>query len=441
MQRRCRIIAALLMAGVSTTYPQPATNPPTMAGLTNSISERLTLAEAEKTAFLRNWDLLAARSDVDAATAQKIVARQFPNPSLALSVTKISVDNHGNSTPEGNDFWSRSYDTVAAINQLFEIGGKRSSRKASAEAGLEGAQARLMDAKRLLDLAVAKAYVAAAQAEANVQVLKQSAQSLRQEADIAATRLKAGDISSSDKSRIEIEADRLELDARSTETAAVSARIALETLLGVAKPKGQVVLADTLENLCEISSPAEPAPPGAARADLLAAEAALRKAEADLRQQKALRYPDPTLFSQYEHEPPELPNTIGFGVSFPLPLWNRNRGGIQAAEAAREQARVVLEKIKAQIAADIATARLAYDDSRKRLLTYRGSIRPKSEEIRKTVAFAYQKGGASLLDLLSAERNDNDVRLAAAQAASNTAVAAAALKAALNVMEPPKITK
>ena len=49
--------------------------------------------------------------------------------------------------------------------------------------------------------------------------------------------------------------------------------------------------------------------------------------------------------------------------------------------------------------------------------------------------FAYQKGGASLLDFLVAERNDNDVRLASAQAAADTATAIAARQAALNVFQ------
>ena len=66
----------------------------------------------------------------------------------------------------------------------------------------------------------------------------------------------------------------------------------------------------------------------------------------------------------------------------------------------------------------------------KRWRSYRESIRPKSEQIRQTMAYAYQKGGASLLDMLVAERNDNDIRLAAAQAASDTASAGAAFKAA-----------
>jgi len=50
------------------------------------------------------------------------------------------------------------------------------------------------------------------------------------------------------------------------------------------------------------------------------------------------------------------------------------------------------------------------------------------------VAFAYEKGGQSLVDLLQAERADNDARLATAQAMADASSAAADLKAATELM-------
>jgi len=424
---------ALVLLSSSGVAPAHAQSETAAAG---SIKRILTLADAKRLTFQNNWDLLAARSDVDLATAQRIVARQFPNPTLTLSTEQIDVDNHPASTTR-NDLWGRSYDTTVAINQLFEVGGKRANRKASATAGFKAAEARLNDARRVLEVAVTKAYVGALLAETNVHILKQSAESLRKEERIAESRLNAGDISRADKSQIEIAADRLELDASAATTSAATAKIGVDVLLGIPHPSGDWAPGDSLENLALVPFLAGERIPGAARPDLLAAEAARQKAEADVRFQKALRIPDPTLLFQYEHEPPFQPNTVGVGVSFPLPLWNRNRGGIQAANAAREQAEVQLNKTIALIAADIATAELAYTDATARWRHQRDLIQPKAASIRQTIAFAYEKGGASLLDLLLAERNDNDVRLATAQAAADTANAAAALKAALNLPEPP----
>jgi len=396
-----------------------------------------TLAAAQQAAFERNWDLLAAAVGVDAATAQQIVAHEFPNPTFSFSPTKISVDDHPNSTIEGNGLWQRSYDTFFAVNQLLEIGGKRRSRQVSAAAGYESARALFYDAKRTLDLGVTKAYVAAALAEENSRVLAQSASTLEQESKLAAIRLRSGEISSSDKDQIDVTAERFELDARTATAAAAQARVALQVLLGEPKPDGLVTLTDSLETLCSAAAPGSTNSARFRRPDVMAAEAALKKTEADLRLQKAYRIPDPTLQLQYEHEPPDLPNTIGVGVSLPIPLWNRNKGNILSAQAIRDQARLALSKAEAQAAADLATARLGYDESNSRWQNYRDSVRPKSESIRKTLTFAYQKGGASLLDLLLAERNDNDVRLAAAQAAADTASALAALRAALVELPQP----
>src|SRR5438552_18916294 len=306
---------------------------------TNSASvarRSLTLADARQLAFQRNWDLLAAKSDLDIAVAQRIVAREFPNPAASFTVETISADRHASGSASGNGFWARNYDTIAAVDQLIEIGGKRRARKDSAAAGLKGAEARLADARRLLDQGVTEAYVGVLLAESNRGVLADSAAALRQEARIAEVRQRAGEISRADQNQIEIAAERLELDAAGAEAEARKARVALEVLLGEQEPRGEIDLADGLDSLGTVSAEATNAPPATfSRPDLVAAEAAPVKAQADLRAQKAARIPDPTLLAQYEHEPPDQPNTVGFGVSFPLPLWNRNGGNIAAAEVGR----------------------------------------------------------------------------------------------------------
>jgi cobalt-zinc-cadmium efflux system outer membrane protein len=433
---RTQPVCVILLISIRAFAQAPTNNVPS-----HPAESAVSLAQAQQQAVERNWDLLAAAVGVDVATAQKIVAHEYPNPSLSFSTAKINVDGHPSSTAEGNGFWDRSYDTIVAVNQLIEVGGKRGSRKASAQAGFEVARAQFFDAKRLLDLGVNKTYVAAVLADENVRVLKESAQSLREEARIADVRFKAGEISDSDKSQIEIAAERFELDAQAAESTAAQARVAIEVLLGYPHPKGEIILSDKLESLNAFAPAPEPSGEFLLRPDVAAAEAALRKAEADVRLQKANRVPDPTVLAQYEHEPPDNPNSIGVGVSLPLPLWNRNRGNILAAEATREQARLAFEKIGAQAAADAAIARFTYDEALKRWERYRDAIRPKSARIKETIAYAYQKGGASLLDLLSTQRNDNDIRLAAAQAQNDLIVALASLKAATTRLAPAQLKK
>lgn len=401
----------------------------------DALPQSLSLADARRIAYQRNWDLLAAQANVDQAVALEAVSREFPNPTFSYTTGKISVDATSNATSHGNRFWDRSYDSIFAVNQLFEIGGKRTLRQSSASHGRQAAQAAMQDARRVLELGVTKAYLAALLAEADVGILHDSAESLRQQAKIAAARLHAGDISEADKAQIEIAADQLELNAEAAQTTAQTARIAVEVLLGVKQPSGSWKPADRLEALAAetFAGRAAVARP---RPDVLAAEESLRKSEADLGLQQAMRIPDPTAILQYEHNPPDTTNTIGIGLSFPLPLWNSNKGNIRAAAAAQALAADQLGKVKAQAASEVAAARAALAEATARRQRYAESIAPKSAETLKTVQYAYQKGGAALVDLLQAQRTDNDIRVAVAQAMADKAVAAATLAGALNIHNP-----
>ena len=398
-------------------------------------TNQLSLADARRLACERNWDLLAAKSGIDAAQAQLIVAKEFPNPTASVSTAKLGDRESG--TTVGNGLWERNYDSIAAVSQLIEIGGKRYDRQTSARAGIVGARARFLDARRSLEQGVTKAYVAALLAGENARVLNESAGMLRHEVEIAQARLKAGDISDSDEKQIENNAEVFNLQARSTEAAAVQTRIALDILLGVEQPQGKWTPADTLEQMVTTAPQIDESQTIGARPDVLAAEADLDQSKSDLKLQKAMRIPDPTFTIGAEHNPPgggPPVDTLLVGVSFPLPLWNWNRGEIKSAQATVDKNTLALAKARAQAAADIANAQAEFQEASERLARYQDQILPKSQKVRESVAFAYEKGGASLVDFLEAERADNDARLATAQALSDTASAVADLKAATDAI-------
>jgi cobalt-zinc-cadmium efflux system outer membrane protein len=393
----------------------------------------LNLAAVKQLAFAQNWNLLAAESSVDAAEAQLIIAREFPNPTLSLSTYKIGDQNAG--TPLGNGLGQRNYDSYVAVSQFFEIAGKRRDRQLAARAGVLSARARFFDAKRTLDQGVTKAYVSALFAGENAWNLSASAGYMRQVASIAQAQYSAGDLSESDLKTLEINAEQFELQAKSAAAAAVQARIAVEVLMGVDHPTGDWTPGDTLSQLAGAMSAGSETGNGtnADRPDVLAAKTDLQAAEENLRLQKAERIPDPTFFIGAEHNPPgDSPqvDTLNLGVSFPLPLWNLNGGSIKAAQAAVTQSRIALEQLQAQAVADRATAESAYNEAFLRWLRYRDQTVPQSAKVRATIEFKYKKGAATLVDLLNAEQTDNTVRLALAQAMNDTASAAADLTAA-----------
>src|SRR6202000_2510145 len=100
------VLLRLAVAMAVSHIPSPVLGQTEPAG-TNSLS----LANARQLALERNWDLLAARSGIDAAQAQFLVTKEFPNPTVSLSTAKIGDRESG--TVSGNGLWARNYDSIA----------------------------------------------------------------------------------------------------------------------------------------------------------------------------------------------------------------------------------------------------------------------------------------------------------------------------------------
>jgi len=418
-----RSLVAALAAAVTLSFPPGR-------AMAEAAPAPLTLGEAQRLALERNADFRVAQTQVDAALAQLKIAREFPNPTLGLSTAKISTDGTPEGTALGNSLLNRSYDSIASLSQLFLV-GKRGLMRDAAAAGVHSAEFLRDDARRLLLQAVTQAYAAALAAQREADVLADSAAKLRREADIAGHRFQAGDLSASDKAQLEIAADQDELSADAERATAKTAVVTLEILLGEPGPTGATALADTLDRWIEsIPRDLEEAPIGS-RPDIAAAESAVNQADTNVRLQQRQRVPDVTASVQYERNPPFQTNTVGVGLSLPLPLWDHFDGEILSAKAAREQTQAQLEKVRIQASADVAAARVAFREASQRARRYQTSLVPKSAGVVRSVSYAFEKGGAALIDLLEAERNDNAIRVAAVQSQADTASAAAALQAAL----------
>ena len=400
------------------------------AGLAHADEAALSLKQAGALALAHNWDLLAAQADLDQAEAQRLIAGALPNPEVSASLSKLGTTS-GTST--------HSRDGVLAISQLIEIGGKRGARIGSARSGVAAARERFRLAQLRLDAGLVKTYANALAAQDSARINRQSAASLSHSAEIADTRLNAGEISEVERDQVRIAAGRFEGDAQAAEAGATQARVALQLLVGAQKPDGRLNLSDDFQALDAVAERVSPEVEQGAdwsgrvseRGDVRAAAADVERAEQDLRLQKAVRIPDPTFQAQYESELPDTPRTFGVGVSFPLPLFSLNRGAIRAAEVTRASARRALDQVRAQAWAEIEAARVSFRAALHKRNAYRDELLPRALKVQQTIAFAYEKGGASLLELLEAERSLNDVRLAASSVSAELVSAAADLRAAL----------
>src|SRR5438445_3194150 len=107
-------------------------------------SVRLTLPEAEKMFLDSNYQLLAARYNIDASKAQIIQARLWPNPNFSIGHTLYSGTLNQFFPLGAND------ETTAGLSQLILLAGKRNKQVKIAQANAQLTEYQFFDLMRTL---------------------------------------------------------------------------------------------------------------------------------------------------------------------------------------------------------------------------------------------------------------------------------------------------
>ena len=147
----------------------------------------------------------------------------------------------------------------------------------------------------------------------------------------------------------------------------------------------------------------------AARPDLRSAATAIEKARSDNKLAWANGSTDPTLASDYARIGPR--NTLGVGVSFPLRIFDKNQGEKERTRLEIERLEKVKKAIEVIATRDVDSAYATVESVRALIGPYKDRYLAQSAEVRDTVSFSYSKGGASLLELLDAQKSYRDTQV------------------------------
>lgn len=125
--------------------------------------------------------------------------------------------------------------------------------------------------------------------------------------------------------------------------------------------------------------------------------------------------PDISVSLSYQHSEftasGDNPNSLGVGVAFPLPLFDRNQASIGRARVEQKRAENSIERAWLQVQQDVAGA--ARRRARAQLLLDSfdaGGMSERAESALRVAEHAYKAGAASLLELLEAQRTYLDTR-------------------------------
>ncbi len=377
-----------------------------------------------------NLELAAQKLNVPIAEAQISLARVFPEPVLSAGVSSIDVSNNGSPT---------SYDV--GLSQTIEIGGKRGSRIEVAQAGTSQAKSDLDDFFRTLRSNATDDFIDALHARLVLDRKKQTQEAFARLVAVNAERLRAGDIGQIAYIQSRVESQRFVSEVLAAEGDAENARLALGLRLGASAggiaPSGSLKIASRTFDVDILVARAE-----SSRPDLQSKRYAVEVAEGKLHLAHANRWEDLTLNVGYGYSAPgggafaqPAFSSLNFGFSIPLPLARIYNGEVDAAVAGSTQATLVLRQGELAVGIEVRQALARYQAAVRRVELFTGGVLSDADKVAEATFYSYQRGSATLLEVLDAERTVNVVYLDYFDALAEHAKALVAVEASASLWD------
>jgi outer membrane protein, heavy metal efflux system len=356
---------------------------------------RLSLDDALAMFLRQNLDLLKTKYGIDAAKAQQITAGLFPNPELSINTLTAYTQDCNLSKCGG---------IMPVISQLFLVAGKRGFRVESAEFGTQSAEAGFEDTLRQLGFAVKDAYY---RVQVGHRLLADDEQrSSRINGAIeklmgAPTKMQDPE----DLIRLQIRAVKTQGDIIRDIQQLDSDRSDLLLLLTL-PPETELALTTDLTfqpidpDIGALKKRVEDVRP-----DLRAKRLLLAKRRSESKLAIANQYPDVTVDLGYNVQGPQGPDnqqqwTINLGM--PIPVFDRNQGGIKEAATKVHMAEADLQKTLNEVHHQINTVYRHLGQSRLLVETYRAGAFEATQALLDRVENDFHSGETTILHLLDA---------------------------------------
>jgi len=134
------------------------------------------------------------------------------------------------------------------------------------------------------------------------------------------------------------------------------------------------------------------------------------KAKTDYRLAVANGSTDPTLGFDVGRNPP-IDQYIGFSVSIPLRIFDRNQGEKHRTQLDIDRNDRLAAAARAQVFNDVDSAYATVNSAVILLKPYKDQYLEEASSVRDTISFSYQHGAASLLDFLNAQADYRSVQV------------------------------
>jgi cobalt-zinc-cadmium efflux system outer membrane protein len=394
---------------------------------------RVTLDQAIDLAIQHNHSLQAARTMILQNQAQEITANLRPNPVLIGDAQFLPVFTPSNLN---SDYLDNGVQFDLGVGYLFERGKKRQHRLQAAKDQTAVTTATVTDNERTLTFNVASQFISVLLAQADLDSAEKDLASFQQTVDISQASFNAGATSEGDLLKIKLQLLQFQMDVSSARLARVQALASLRQLLGYESvPENYEAVGDLEYKPVKVGEDDLKAMALRQRPDLHAAQLGVTAAQSQFELARANGKRDVNAQINYTHVA-ALSTASLFG-SIQLPIFDRNQGEIARTQYAITQSQDLLSEQSSLALTDVANAYegLRTDDQVVQL--YQSGYLKQSEDSRDISQYAYQRGAASLLDFLDAERNYRATQLGYRQSLASYMLALEQLRQAVGTRSLP----
>jgi len=417
----CLFLSVLLLPSWGSSQTQSGTAAPAPRAPDSTARPHSALNDYLSEVLRSNLDLSAQRANIAISQSAVTTATVTPDWSFDVGFPTVDLSNQGN--PTNFSF---------GLDVPIELGGKRGRRVRAAKADVATANTDYEDAVRQLRATATGAFIDALGARAILVSKNKSLGQFDRIVTVNQERLRVGEIGEIELAQSRVDRDQFKADVITAEADVYSADVALGQQLGKSErlstqlpvPDGTLEIPIRAFDVDQLVATALERRP-----DVMSKQRAVKAADLRIELASVNLIPDLSVSGSYSHtatgtggfaQPPD--NTLGASLSVNLPFSRlRYRGELEGAQAARTQAELQLRSTQLRAEAEVRDAHSRYLASVQRLQLYRGGMLKDADRVLEARLYAYQHGGATLLEVLQAQKTSADVYLAYSQALADYA--------------------
>ena len=360
----------------------------------------VSLQEALALALLHNPALEVFAWESRALEARILQASRLPNPTLDL----LAEDFGAGRMPGSDGDQPVQPQATIQLSQLIELGGKRTARQLVAALDRDLAAWDYETARIDVFSEVSRGFTAVLVAQETVALSEQAIRLVTNVQQSVAARVEAGVVSPIESTRASVALAGARADAARASRVLEASRTRLALLWG--SPNAAFTSATG-----DVKAEPPPLPALDALTTMLDQNPALARWAAEMAQREAVlalerskRVVDVAVSAGYRRYTTVDSKAFVVGASIPLPLFNRNAGGIEEARIRLAKGQEERRAAQARVAAALADAYAALAAAHDEITIVRTDVLPGAQQTFDAVSEGSRLGKFGLLDVLDAQR-------------------------------------